>query len=60
MADVVDVEDVLARLFKFTGGTSQVHLCHQVLQCTGDEKSRQPVTIMQVIAGRLAAYENQA
>ena len=60
MADVVDVEDdgdVLARFFKFAGGTSQVHW--PPLRCTWDEKSRQPATATQVIAGRSTAYENR-
>ena len=47
--------DVLARFLTFAGGTSQV-----LLRCTWDEKSRQPVTTTQIIAGRSVAYEKQA
>ena len=61
MVDVVEVEDdadVLARFFKFTEGYVPGTL-EPPLQCTWDEKSRQPATATQVIAGRSTAYENR-
>ena len=52
-------DSILARYFKFTGSTSQVHLCHHC-DAPGSKIHVNRGSTTQVIAGRSAAYENQA